>query len=104
MLLNRRYPGELQRLHLHTYKTVASNQNSQNYEEFSEALSETEKLLLNYFKRIVFRDKRGRGVPGLITNDVQEHSDIILKHRNNVMKKFNNYFLGNPKTDAIIFG
>ncbi|KAG5863593.1 hypothetical protein JTB14_005010 [Gonioctena quinquepunctata] len=104
LLLNRRRPGELQRLFLETYKSAILNRNSQAYEEFSEAISETEKILMNKFKRIVIRGKRGRGVPVLISGDVQEHLDIILKYRHNCFQRPNDYLFGNPTTGGPIIG
>lgn len=104
LLLNRRRPGELQRLFLETYKSAILNRNSQAYEEFSEAISETEKVLMNKFKRIVIRGKRGRGVPVLISGDVQEHLDIILRCRQNIFKSSNDYLFGNPMSGEPIIG
>nr|CAI5840636.1 unnamed protein product [Callosobruchus analis] len=57
LLLNRRRPGELHRLLLHTYTAAINNDNCQGYEEFSEAISETEKCLIKSFKRIVMKDE-----------------------------------------------
>ncbi|XP_044752036.1 uncharacterized protein LOC123311961 [Coccinella septempunctata] len=104
VLLNRRRPGELQRLSLETFRTAMQNNNSQHYEEFSEAISESEKLLMNKFKRIVMRGKRGRGVPVLISLDVQEHFDIILSYRDKFFKSSNDHLFGNPFTDTPIIG
>lgn len=104
LLLNRRRPGELERLFIKTYQSASLNQNSQSYQEFSEAISETEKLLMQSFKRIVIRGKRGRGFPVLISKDVQEHLDIILKCREHIPQKPNNYLFGNPNSDKPIVG
>lgn len=104
LLLNRRRPGELQRLFLKTYLNASLHKNSQGYQEFSEVISETEKLLMQSFKRIVIRGKRGRGVPVLISKDVQEHLDIILKCRDDISHKANNYLFGNPNSDKPIVG
>ncbi|KAK9885109.1 hypothetical protein WA026_009331 [Henosepilachna vigintioctopunctata] len=46
ILLNRRRPGELQRLLIQTYESAFSSQNTQAYEEFSEVIFEA----LNNFK------------------------------------------------------
>nr|CAI5847846.1 unnamed protein product [Callosobruchus analis] len=78
LLLNRRCPGELQRLLITTYKSACENQSEQAYEEFTEAVSETEKVLMKSFLRIVIRKKRGRSVPVLITKDVKEHLNLLL--------------------------
>ncbi|KAI8437386.1 hypothetical protein MSG28_011719 [Choristoneura fumiferana] len=75
ILLNRRRPGELQRLLLSTYQECRNENNA--YEEFYRAISATEKLLINSFKRIVIRGKRGRGVPVLFTEDTQRDIDLL---------------------------
>nr|CAI5866093.1 unnamed protein product [Callosobruchus analis] len=84
LLLNRRRPGELQRPLLHTYTAAINNDKCQGYEEFSEAISETEKCLMKSFKRIVIKGKRNRGVPVLISKDVSKHLDIVLECRKEV--------------------
>ncbi|CAH2005148.1 unnamed protein product [Acanthoscelides obtectus] len=84
LLLNRRRPGELQRLPIHVYKSAISEEHNQAYEEFSEAITETERILMRSFKRIVIRGKRGRGVPVLISKDVQDHLNLILECRDNI--------------------
>ena len=50
LLLNRRRPGELQRLQLHEYQ--ATNNSHEKYEEFDRALSSAERVLLKKFKRV----------------------------------------------------
>ncbi|KAL1488739.1 hypothetical protein ABEB36_014538 [Hypothenemus hampei] len=103
MLLNRRRPGELQRITLNRYEKI---DNSNTYEEFNEVVSPSEKILLQKFKRIVIRGKRGRGVPVLFSCYVQEHIDILLKYRTKYTKEDNIYLFGNttssePITDDI---
>lgn len=66
LLLNRRRPGELQRLPLSIYQET--NNDNSTYEEFDRAISGVEKMLVKSFKRIVIRGKRGRGVPVLLTD------------------------------------
>ncbi|CAG9825705.1 unnamed protein product [Phaedon cochleariae] len=102
MLLNRRRPGELQRLLLEIYEN--SGNISQNYEEFTEAVTPSEKILMQKFKRIVIRGKRGRGVPVLFSPDVQQHIKIMLNHRPDFVAKGNTYLFGNPKTMEPICG
>lgn len=108
LLLNRRRPGELQRLYFKTYENC-SNQDNHCYEEFHEAISETEKALMKLFKRIVIKGKRGRGVPVLISRDVQLHLDLILKSRIELQKCENTnycnpYLFGKPSTKEPIIG
>nr|CAI5836859.1 unnamed protein product [Callosobruchus analis] len=104
LLLNRRRPGELQRLLLHTYTAAINNDNCQGYEEFSEAISETEKCLMKSFKRIVIKGKRNRGVPVLISKDVSEHLDIVLECRKEVINEANPYLFAKPDSEEPILG
>ncbi|CAG9789611.1 unnamed protein product [Diatraea saccharalis] len=62
LLLNRRKPGELQRITLHDYLESENNGSDKN-EEFDRALTATERILVKKFKRIDIRGKRSRGVP-----------------------------------------
>ncbi|CAH2009283.1 unnamed protein product [Acanthoscelides obtectus] len=103
LLLNRRRPGELQRLLLNTYTSAFNNENKQAYEEFSEVISATERCLTNSFKRIVIKGKRNRGVPVLIRKDISEHLNIILKCRKDVVQKETAYLFTNPDSgDPIV--
>ncbi|KAJ8927562.1 hypothetical protein NQ314_019957, partial [Rhamnusium bicolor] len=84
LLLNRRRPGELQRFFIKTYKSAFLNQNTQAYEEFSEAISETEKILMNNFKRI--RDEDLVEENEVINGD--EASELTNEHNfNSEIKK-----------------
>lgn len=101
LLLNRRRPGELQRLPLHLYEQ--SEIRETNYEEFDDAISPLEKILLKKFKRIVIRGKRGRGVPVLFSDEIQSDIAILLKYRPNFLNK-NPYLFGMPDTISTIYG
>lgn len=93
LLLNRRRPGELQRLTLSFYQTYGTkDDNSGKYEEFDNVLSTTEKVLINSLKRVVIRGKRGRGVPVLFSNDVQKDIDLLISLRHKYVDKQNDYF------------
>lgn len=104
VLLNRRRPGELQRLSLQMYISASKIENSQGYQEFSEALSETEKILTKSFKRIVIRGKRGRGVPVLFNKEIQEQLDLLIKYRSDIIQKNNIYLFCNPNSSEPIVG
>ena len=67
LLLNRRRPGELQRIPINTYINA---EKQQNYEEFSNAVSPAEKVLMKKFKRVVIWGKRGRGAVSYTHLDV----------------------------------
>ncbi|CAH1102112.1 unnamed protein product [Psylliodes chrysocephalus] len=102
ILLNRRRPGELQRMLLHTYEN--SEKKSESYEEFSEVVSETEKILLKKLKRVVIRGKRGRGVPVMFSSDTQNHITELLNVRPNFLGKENPYLFGKPGLTTPIHG
>lgn len=102
LLLNRRRPGELQRVLLDTYRTADMQTN---YEEFQDAITPSEKILMSKFKRIVIRGKRGRGVPVLFSTDVQTHISILLEVRDNIFGDISNaYLFGRPKCKTPIAG
>lgn len=103
LLLNRKRVGELQRMKLSTYKLV-EEQTNQSYEEFSEAITASEKILLQSFKRVVIRGKRGRGVPVLFSKDMQEHMKILLKARPHFTDENNVFLFSNSKSDKPIVG
>ncbi|XP_074033515.1 uncharacterized protein [Leptinotarsa decemlineata] len=103
ILLNRKRPGELQRLSVQTY-LISDSKSSDNYEEFDPIISPTEKILLKTFKRVVIRGKRGRGVAVLISTDVQEHIKILLSLRKHSVDDKNPYLFGKPGVDTPISG
>lgn len=103
ILLNRKRPGELQRLLVHTY-LISDSKGSDNYEEFDPIISPTEKILLKTFKRVVIRGKRGRGVAVLISTDVQEHIKILLSLRKHLVDDKNPYLFGKPGVNTPISG
>lgn len=79
ILLNRKRPGELQRLPLNVY--IQSETQQKNYEEIKKIVTPTEQILLDKFKRVVIRGKRNRGVHVLFSEDVQKHIDFLFKVR-----------------------
>lgn len=103
MLLNRKRVGELQRMKLSTY-LMSEEKNEQTYEEFSEAVSSSEKVLLKTLKRVVIRGKRGRGVPVLFSTDMQDHMQLFLEARPNFLDHSNQFLFGNPKSNNPITG
>lgn len=98
ILLNRKRPGELQRLQLHAY--MSSENENQNYEEFADVITPTEKMLMQKFKRLVIRGKRARGVSVLYSTDVQKDIETIIKFRPNFVPGNNNYLFAVPHTTA----
>lgn len=74
------------------------------YEEFQTVISQTEKILMKRFKRLVFRGKRHRCVPVLFNSDVQGHIELFLKCRNTFVKENNNYLFARLGLDTPICG
>uniref|UniRef100_A0A8D8TJ13 Uncharacterized protein n=1 Tax=Cacopsylla melanoneura TaxID=428564 RepID=A0A8D8TJ13_9HEMI len=90
LLLNRKRPGELERLQIETYKGAGTHSN---YEEFNDVITLSEKVLMRRFKRIVIREKRGRGVPVLFSDIVQQQIELVLKVRPYFFKDVDNIYL-----------
>lgn len=103
LLLNRKRVGELQRMKLTTY-LLADEKDDQSYEEFSDAVTASERVLLKSFKRVVTRGKRGRGVPVLFSKDIQEHMKLLLEARSNFINPSNLFLFGNMNSDSPITG
>lgn len=101
LLLNRKRVGELQRMSLHLYKNSSTYQS---YEEFNDAITPTEKILLSKFKRVVIRGKRGRGVPVLFSIDLQDHVKMLIELRNNFVNNTNTYLFPKLNTNNSITG
>ncbi|KAI4455810.1 hypothetical protein MML48_8g00013055 [Holotrichia oblita] len=81
LLLNRRRPAEVAQIKVETYKSI-NLEHSQN-DEFLMNLTETEKILLKTYHRIVIRGKRGRGVPILLSPSMKNHFDLLIEIRRN---------------------
>lgn len=101
ILLNRRRPGELQRMQLDTY---TSSSDKRTYEEFSDAISSTEQILLKKLKRVVIRGKRGRGVPVLFSEDIQQHLKTLIRLRKNFVPEQNVYLFAKANFHTPIVG
>lgn len=104
LLLNRRRPGELQRLYLHDYLENDTMLNNEKYEEFDRALTASERILVKKFKRVVIRGKRGRGVPVLFTEEVQNDIKTLLSVREKFVSTSNKLLFGNPGFENSIYG
>ncbi|XP_072396297.1 uncharacterized protein [Diabrotica undecimpunctata] len=101
ILLNRRRVGELQRMTVNCYTTNINNQIST---EFDSCISESEKILMKAFKRIVIKGKRGRGVPVLFTEDMSKNIELLLSLRDKIIKQKNVYLFANTKSANSISG
>ncbi|XP_060535343.1 uncharacterized protein LOC132707485 [Cylas formicarius] len=81
ILLNRRRPAEVAQLKVQTFKSINLESDSNN--EFEKCLTESEKILLKTYSRLVIRGKRGRGVPILLSPIMKTHFECILQTRDN---------------------
>nr|CAI5837540.1 unnamed protein product [Callosobruchus analis] len=99
--LNRRRVGELERLLLASYVEVENNIIS---EEFTEKLSEAEKIILNKYKRIKIRGKRHKPVPVLISKECLEYTSVLLDVRDNFAPKENAYLFASISKNTCIDG
>ncbi|XP_074034197.1 uncharacterized protein [Leptinotarsa decemlineata] len=93
ILLNRKRPGELERMTLYSYNECI---NKTDYDEYDSLLTPTEKILLKSFKRVVIRGKRGRGVPVSFSCDVQDHIGLLLTLRPKFVDVKNPFLFGKP--------
>lgn len=85
LLLNRKRPGELQRLTVEAYNQ--SNHSSNTYEEFEKSVSATEKILLRKFKRVVIKGKR-MCTPVLFRSDMQKWTEILIKSKRQFCRRW----------------
>lgn len=81
ILLNRRRPAEVAQLKVKKYIAINNNLENNNKTEFENCLSETEKILLRSYSRIVIRGKRGRGVPILLSPLMKKYFDFLISIR-----------------------
>lgn len=86
ILLNRRRPAEVAQLNIDKFNAINNLVDRSAHTEFEKCLTETEKILLNSYSRIVIRGKRGRGVPILLSPDMKKHFDYFISVRNNFIK------------------
>lgn len=101
ILLNRRRVGELQRM---TVSTYVDNINNQCSGEFDNCISESEKILMNSFKRVVIRGKRGRCVPVLFTEHMVKCTNLLIKLRSHFVQTDNVHLFANLKSINSISG
>jgi len=97
ILLNRRRPGELQRLELNAYQNAKSCSDS----ECHLVLNDNEKALMNAMKRVTIRGKRNRPVPILFSPDLQQYINVILKLRASFINPDNIYLFAHSNLQCI---
>ncbi|XP_034092633.1 uncharacterized protein LOC117559977 isoform X2 [Gymnodraco acuticeps] len=94
ILFNRRRAGEVSKMPLSAY---LSQNPSHPQEDVNIALSELEKKLCKYFRRIEIRGKRGRKVPVLLTPAMQQALDLLVGTRQECgVPKENIYLFARP--------
>ncbi|XP_074031301.1 uncharacterized protein isoform X2 [Leptinotarsa decemlineata] len=98
ILFNRKRIGDVHYTKLTTYTESA---NSINQEECEKALTESEKILTKYYKRIVTGGKGSKPVAILFPPYLQTFIDFFLKIRSenqNIVPENNPYLFGSPGT------
>ncbi|KAH3741511.1 hypothetical protein DPMN_048236 [Dreissena polymorpha] len=91
----RRRGGEMQRMQVDSYTSRMVNKDCP--QEVYEALSATERILVNTMVRVEIRGKRGRTVPVLMTEKSQSCLEVLFKWRNEAgVAKDNIYVLQSP--------
>lgn len=94
ILFNRRRAGEVSKMPLSAY---LSQNPSDPQEDVNIALSDLEKKLCKYFRRIEIRGKRGRKVPVLLTPAMQQALDLLVGTRQECgVPKENIYLFARP--------
>ncbi|KAH9645932.1 hypothetical protein HF086_011394 [Spodoptera exigua] len=61
-------------------------------------------MVVKSFKRIVIRGKRGRGVPVLLTDEVQSDIDLLISVRRNYISDKNDFLFAKPGSEGTLCG
>ncbi|KAL3275245.1 hypothetical protein HHI36_020014 [Cryptolaemus montrouzieri] len=91
LLFNRRRVDELQGIHLSTYINHINDEISS--EDFVELLTPAENMYFNKIKTLIISDKKGRRVPVLFEEYIEQAIDLALRHRDHFFKSRKNIFL-----------
>ncbi|KAL1516177.1 hypothetical protein ABEB36_000096 [Hypothenemus hampei] len=96
-MFNRKRIGDVQYLHVETYK---KNSILTNNEDFENSLTPVEKILSQKFKRVITDGKHSKPVPILFSQKIQKFITLILKVREtfNIVPKTNPYLFANPNS------
>ncbi|XP_034238300.1 uncharacterized protein LOC117643486 [Thrips palmi] len=92
LLLNRRRVGEIQYMELKDYQRSKEN-SPRDDDPAMKTLSEVETVLVKTLQRIVIRGKKGRGVPVLLTEDMQSAVEALIALRPEVGVPEDNEYL-----------
>ncbi|KAG5861805.1 hypothetical protein JTB14_031495 [Gonioctena quinquepunctata] len=87
-----------------TVYSYTSNINKESGSEFDDCISESEKILMKSFRRVVIKGKRGRGVPVSFTEEMLETTDLLLEVRANFVQDANIHLFANTKSSSSING
>lgn len=95
LIFNRKRVGEVQFLEIESFQKTFSTKIQ---EECLSALTEVEKNMSSFFKRVVVFGKGSKPVPILFTRKMQEYVEILLHIRKttNIVPKENQYIFANP--------
>ncbi|XP_044757076.1 uncharacterized protein LOC123315447 [Coccinella septempunctata] len=95
-LLNRRRPGELERIKLVHYSSLEKIDEKSNLDLYKK-LNPQSKQIANKYSRILLRGKLNRTVPVLLDNEMVESLKMILKYRKEAgVSESNTYLFGLP--------
>ncbi len=106
ILFNRKRIGDVQYMSVVEYKADTS---TRNMTECLESLTESEKQLSKYYKRVITAGKLSRSVVVLIPQNMEKNLDFMLEKRNLLVPKENPYLFAYPgvadkwiKADVVI--
>ena len=100
VMFNRRRGGETQRMQVDSYTSQMVNKDCP--QEVYEALSATERILVNTMVRVEIRGKMGRTVPVLLTEKSQSCLEVLFKWRNEAgVAKDNVYVFAKPNYGSL---
>jgi hypothetical protein len=92
IVFNRRRIGDVQFLKIADYQ----NDHRSNSADFENALTETEKMLTNKYKRVMNSGKGSRAVVILLPKPIEAFIDLLLKNRHKYISMDNEYVFATP--------
>ncbi|KAK5649237.1 hypothetical protein RI129_000266 [Pyrocoelia pectoralis] len=97
LLLNRRRPGELQRMKLVHYEAIEKIDGGHNREVYSQ-LSDTDKNIAQKYSRIMLRGKKNKKIsPVLIDDEMEACINLLIHHRRSAkVSRMNPYVFAMP--------
>jgi hypothetical protein len=92
IVFNRRRIGDVQFLKIADFQ----NDHRSNSADFENALTETEKMLTNKYKRVMNSGKGSRAVVILLPKPIEAFIDLLLKNRHKYISMDNEYVFATP--------